>query len=127
AQALSIDQSQLEELLGDSDLRELLDAAALDEVEARLQSLDPEYRARHADGVHDLLLKLGDLSDPEIIARSESPEIVAAINELANSRRAVRVRIAGDSRYIPVEYASRYRDALGTPLPPGLAEVFLAK
>jgi ATP-dependent Lhr-like helicase len=36
------------------------------------------------------------------------------------------VRIAGDARYIPVEYASRYRDALGTPLPPGLAEIFLA-
>jgi ATP-dependent Lhr-like helicase len=38
----------------------------------------------------------------------------------------VRVRIGGESRFIPVEYASRYRDALGTPLPPGLPEVFLA-
>jgi ATP-dependent helicase Lhr and Lhr-like helicase len=127
AQALSIDQSQLEELLGDSDLRELLDAAALDEVEARLQSLEPEYRARHVDGVHDLLLKLGDLSESEIVARSETPEIATTINDLANSRRAVRARIAGDFRYIAVEYASRYRDALGTPLPPGLAEVFLGK
>jgi ATP-dependent Lhr-like helicase len=127
AQALSIDQSQLEELLGDSDLRELLDAAALDEVEARLQSLEPEYRARHADGLHDLLLRLGDLSEAEIILRSETPEVASTVGELAYSRRAVHVRIAGDSRYIPVEYASRYRDALGTPLPPGLAEIFLAK
>ena len=127
AQALSIDQSQLEELLGDSDLRELLDATALGEVEERLQSLEPDYRARHADGVHDLLLKLGDLSESEIVARSETPEIAATVSELANARRAVRVRVAGDSRYIPVEYASRYRDALGSPLPPGLAEVFLAK
>ena len=125
AQALSIDQSQLEELLGDADLRELLDSAALDEVEARLQSLDPEYRARHADGVHDLLLKLGDLSDAELAARCESPEVAATIVELTNRRRAVSVRIAGELRYIPVEYASRYRDALGTPLPPGLAEAFL--
>ena len=127
AQALSIDQSQLEELLGDSDLRELLDAAALDEVKARLQSLDAGYRARHADGVHDLLLKLGDLSEDEIIQRSETAEIAATVGELLGSRRAVRVRIAGDTRYIPVEYASRYRDALGTPLPPGLADVFLVK
>jgi ATP-dependent Lhr-like helicase len=126
AQALSIDQSQLEELLGDSDLRELLDSVALDEVELRLQSLAPDYRARHADGVHDLLLKLGDLSEAEILARSESPEVAATINDLANSRRAVRVRIAADSRFIPVEYAARYRDALGTPLPPGLAEAFLS-
>ena len=127
AQALSIDQSQLEELLGDTDLRELLDPAALDEVEARLQSLEPEYRARHIDGVHDLLLKLGDLTQSELEARSESPEVAATINELVDARRAVRVRIAAESRYIPVEYASRYRDALGTPLPPGLADVFLER
>jgi ATP-dependent helicase Lhr and Lhr-like helicase len=125
AQALSIDQSQLEELLGDTDLRELLDSTALDEVESRLQSLEPEYRARHADGVHDLLLKLGDLSELELMARSESAEVAATITELTNARRAVRVRIAGEARFIPAEYASRYRDALGTPLPPGLADVFL--
>jgi len=125
AQALSIDQSQLEELLGDTDLRELLDPSALDEVEAKLQALEPDYQARHADGLHDLLLKLGDLSDPEIAARSASPEVAATAAELTNARRAVRVRIAGEARTIPAEYAGRYRDALGTPLPPGLAEAFL--
>ena len=127
AQALSIDQSQLQELLGDTDFRELLDSAALDEVEARLQFLEADYHAKHADGVHDLLLKLGDLSDTEIMARSENAVIAATITGLTNSRRAVRVRIAGEGRYIPVEYAARYRDALGTPLPPGLAEVFVAQ
>src|SRR6202011_6050587 len=125
AQALSIDQSQLEELLGDTDLRELLDAAALDDVEAKLQALEPDYRARHADGVHDLLLKLGDLSDAEIAARCVSPEVAATAAELINARRAVRVRISGEPRTIPAEYAGRYRDALGTPLPPGLADAFL--
>ena len=45
-----------------------------------------------------------------------------AIQELAAVRRVVRVRIAGESRYIPAEYAARYRDALGTPLPPGLPD-----
>ncbi len=127
AQALSIDQSQLQELLGDSDLRELLDATALNEVEARLQSLEPDYQARHVDGIHDLLLKLGDLTAEEIRARSETAEVAASTNDLTHSRRAVLVRIAGESRYIPVEYASRYRDALGTPLPPGLAEIFLER
>jgi ATP-dependent helicase Lhr and Lhr-like helicase len=126
AQALSIDQSQLQELLGDTDLRELLDAAALDEVEATLQSLEPEYRAAHADAVHDLLLKLGDLSDSELLARSVDEDAARTISDLVDSRRAVRVRVAGEFRYIPVEYAARYRDALGTPLPPGLADVFLA-
>jgi len=125
AQALSIDQSQLEELLGDTDLRELLDGAALDEVEAKLQAQEPDYQARHADGLHDLLLKLGDLSDAEIAARCVRPEVAASVAELINARRAVRVRIAGEARTVPVEYAGRYRDALGTPLPPGLAEAFL--
>jgi ATP-dependent helicase Lhr and Lhr-like helicase len=125
AQALSIDQSQLQEILGDTDLRELLDQNAIDEVESRLQSLDSEYQARHADGVHDLLLKHGDLTESEVAARSTTPAIASTITDLTNARRAVRVRIAGESRFIPVEYAGRYRDSLGTPLPPGLAEVFL--
>src|SRR6202021_2538296 len=75
AQALSIDQSQLEEILGSVDFRELLDRAALDEVESQLQSLDADYHARHADGLHDLLLKLGDLTEPEIAARSATPAV----------------------------------------------------
>jgi ATP-dependent Lhr-like helicase len=127
AQALSIDQSQLQEILGDSDLRELLDSVALDEVESRLQALEPEYQARHADGIHDLLLKLGDLTMEEIAARSSRTEVAVSVNELVDSRRAVRVRIAGATRFVPVEFAARYRDALGTPLPPGLADVFLQR
>jgi len=125
AQALSIDQSQLEEILGNVDLRELLDQAAMDEVEAQLQALDPEYQARHEDGLHDVLLKLGDLTEAELTARCATPAVASTIAALANSRRAVRVRIAGEFRFIPVEYAARYRDAIGTPLPPGLAETFL--
>jgi ATP-dependent Lhr-like helicase len=121
AQALSIDQSQLEEILGSTDFRELLDKAALAEVEQQLQALDPDYQARHTDGLHDLLLRLGDLSLEEIQARTTG----GSIDELTAARRAVRVRIAGETRFIPVEYAARYRDAVGVPLPPGLAGVFL--
>ena len=125
AQALAIDQSQLEEILGSTDFRELLDRAALDEVEAQLQSLEPDYQARHADGLHDLLLKLGDLTKEQIGARSISPAVCESINDLVQARRALRLRIGGEYRYVPVEYAARYRDGLGAPLPPGLADVFL--
>jgi ATP-dependent Lhr-like helicase len=124
AQALAIDQSQLEEILGSADLRELLDKTALEEVESHLQALDPDYHARHADGLHDLLLRLGDLSAQEIVARCDAPE---AIGELTAVRRAVAVRIAGETRYIPAEYAGRYRDGLGVPLPPGLPGAFLER
>jgi ATP-dependent helicase Lhr and Lhr-like helicase len=125
AQALSIDQSQLQDLLGDTDLRELLDESALEEVERRLQALAPEYQGRHADGVHDLLLKLGDLSEHELAARTVNSEIAASVNELLGAQRAIRLEIAGESRYIPIEYASHYRDALGVALPAGLPDAFL--
>jgi ATP-dependent Lhr-like helicase len=127
AQALSIDASQLEELLGDTDLRELLDAAAISEVEARLQVLDPEYRVRGEDGIHDLLLRLGDLTAAEIQTRSADTDNTEALQRLSTARRILRIPLAGEHRYIAVEYAGRYRDGLGVPLPPGLAETFLER
>jgi ATP-dependent Lhr-like helicase len=127
SQALSIDQSQLEEILGSVDFRELLDKAALDEVESQLQSRDPDYHAKHADGLHDLLLKLGDLTQPEIEDRSATREVASSIQGLVQARRVLRTRIGGEPRFIPVEYAAAYRDALGIPLPPGLATAFLER
>ena len=124
AQALAIDQAQLRELLGDAELRELLDADALAEVEAQAQQLDPGYRAKSVDGVHDLLLRLGDLTLDEVTARSRV-DSRGAVDELIASRRAISVTIAGTVRILPVEYAGRYRDALGVPLPPGLPESLL--
>ena len=65
AQALTVDLARLREILGQADLRELLDPDAVSVLERRLQCLDPDRRARHADAVHDLLLRLGDLAlDP---------------------------------------------------------------
>jgi ATP-dependent helicase Lhr and Lhr-like helicase len=124
AQALSIDQSQLRELLGEAELRELLDADALAEIERQLQNLDAEHHARSVDGMHDLLLRLGDLTASEIAARSRIVP-APAIGELLRARRAITVNIAGEPRILPVEYAGRYRDALGVPLPVGLPESLL--
>ena len=124
AQALAIDQTQLRELLGEAELRELLDADALADVEAQLQQLDPDHRAKSLDGVHDLLLRCGDLTAEEIDARARLDGTTAAA-ELVRMRRAIPLPIAGESRFVPVEYAGRYRDALGVPLPPGLPESLL--
>ncbi len=125
AQALAIDQAQLRELLGDAELRELLDADALADVEAQLQQLKDEYRARTIDGVHDMLLRLGDLTVEEVAARSRV-DAARAIDELTRVGRAIAVDVHGDTRLIPIEYAARYRDALGVPLPPGLPDSLLA-
>jgi ATP-dependent helicase Lhr and Lhr-like helicase len=125
AQALSIDQDQLRELLGEADLRELLDAAAIAEVEEAAQCLAENWRARSADGIHDLCLKLGDLSREELVRRVVSADLLTQVDRLIRSRRLLELRIAGEKRLIAAEDAARYRDGLGIPLPPGLAVALL--
>ncbi|HWE87456.1 MAG TPA: DEAD/DEAH box helicase [Terracidiphilus sp.] len=125
AQALTVDQEQLRELLGEADLRELLDADAIAEVEETAQCLKENYRARSADGMHDLCLKLGDLSREELLRRVADPALLEQVDRLVRARRLLELRIAGERRLIAVEDAARYRDALGVPLPPGLAAALL--
>ncbi len=125
AQALSIDQDQLRELLGEADLRELLDADAIAEVQEAAQCLTESHRVRTPDGIHDLLLRLGDLSREELGRRVASPELLTHVDRLIRARRILELRIAGEKRVIAAEDAARYRDALGVPLPPGLAAALL--
>jgi len=125
AQALSVDQSQLRELIGDTELRDLLDGGALESLEADLQHLPERFHARSTDAVHDLLLRLGDLSRDEIAARSQAGVAETAIAELLAVRRAFEARVGGEPRLVAVEDAARYRDAIGTPLPPGLPDALL--
>ncbi|HET6955851.1 MAG TPA: DEAD/DEAH box helicase [Vicinamibacterales bacterium] len=125
AQALAVDQSQLRELLGDAELRELLDAESMDAIERQLQRIDPNYRVKSADAVHDMLLSIGDLSDAEVRERSVTADVAASVGALVEARRVLPIRIGGEPRFIAVEDAARFRDALGVPLPPGLPESLL--
>jgi ATP-dependent helicase Lhr and Lhr-like helicase len=125
AQALSVDQAQLRELLGDAELRELLDPEAIVSIERQLQHLDEKYRVRTPDGLHDLLIRIGDLTVDELQARSSMPDTAAAAALLERARRVVAIAIAGERRFIAVEDAARYRDALGVPMPRGLPEALL--
>jgi ATP-dependent Lhr-like helicase len=123
AAALSLDRDLLRELLGTEELRELLDARALDEVELSLQRLADGRRARHVDGVHDLLRELGPLREDEVAARTQG-DAAGWLESLVDERRAIRVRVAGEDRVAAVEDASRLRDALGTALPIGVPAAF---
>jgi ATP-dependent Lhr-like helicase len=125
AQALSVDQAQLRELLGDAELRELLDQDALTATERQLQHLDERYRVRTADGLHDLLIRIGDLATAEVQARSAIADTAAALADLERARRIVALPVAGDRRWVAVEDVARYRDALGIPVPPGIPEALL--
>ncbi len=98
AQALSLDRDLLRELLGQEELRDLLDPGAVEEVEAQLRG-DP----RNPDELHDVLRLRGDLRP------GEYDEAFAAI--LVAERRALSARFAGEERLIAAEDAGRYRDA----------------
>ena len=126
AQALTVDPAQLRQLLGEVELRELLDANALAELELQLQHLQPDRAARHVDAAHETLLRLGDLTRDELRARSVPDAPVDEwLLELQRDRRAVAVPLAGETRWIAAEDAGKYRDALGVVVPPGLPDAFL--
>jgi ATP-dependent Lhr-like helicase len=126
AQALSVDQAQLRELIGDAELRDLLDAGEMAAVELQLQHLEGARRARTVDAVHDLLLEIGDLTTDELSARAEPAVAALAVDQLVRARRALVLPIAGEVRYVAIEDAARYRDALEVPLPPAIPNALLA-
>jgi ATP-dependent Lhr-like helicase len=126
AAALSLDRDLLRELLGQEELRELIDPDALAEVEADLQRRSDRTRAANADSLHDVLRAVGDLTTAE--AQDRSLEAVSAnrmLQQLRDERRAVAMRIGGEERWIAAEDAGLYRDALGAVPPGGLPETFL--
>ena len=121
AAALSLDSHLLAELLGQAELRELLDPEVLTELERELQWLTEDRRIKDVEGVADLLRVLGPLTDSELAGRGAQPQWAP---ELAAARRAIQVRIAGTPHWAAIEDAGRLRDALGTALPVGVPEAF---
>jgi ATP-dependent Lhr-like helicase len=126
AGALALDRDLLRELLGQEELRELLDPAALADLELALQGLADDRRADSADHLHDLLRRVGDLSAAEVAARSV-PD--APLGEwlaiLLSTRRAATIRIGGEERWIAIEDEARYRDGVGATPPAGVPDAFL--
>ena len=123
AAALALDRDLLRDLLGAEELRELLDAGVLADLELELQCLTDGRRARSADELHDVLRRLGDLTAEEADLRCEGdagPWLAALLDE----RRAILIGIGDEQRYIAAEDAARYRDALGCSLPMGLPMAF---
>jgi ATP-dependent Lhr-like helicase len=126
AQALALDRELLAELLGEEELRELLDPAAIADLELELQGLVGGRRVRTVDGIHDLLRRVGDLRTDEVAARCDLPDAAGALKALARDRRITEVRIGGEARWVGIEDVARYRDAVGASPPPGIAETWLA-
>ena len=126
AAALSLDRELLRELLGQEELRDLIDPGALDQVESDLQFLSDMRRATSRDGLHDVLRGVGDLTTAEAGLRVvEGLDASSMLEDLRRERRAVVVRFAGEERWIDAADAGLYRDALGAAPPGGLPAAFL--
>ncbi|WP_404431094.1 DEAD/DEAH box helicase [Microbacterium lacus] len=135
AAALSVDPALLHELLGKIELRELLDPEVIAQFEREVQRTDPERRVRGVEGVADLLRLLGPLSAEEVAERLQNPETdtepasvehaATLLAELATTRRAIPVTIAGHPSFAAIEDSGRLRDALGAALPVGIPTAFV--
>jgi ATP-dependent helicase Lhr and Lhr-like helicase len=126
AAALALDRDLLRELLGQEELRELIDPEALEEVEAQLQHRTEGGLAQDRDALQQILRNVGDLTAEECAERvAEGYSAASMLEKLVAERRVAPVRIGGEERYIAAEDAGLYRDALGVPPPPGLPESFL--
>ncbi len=126
AQALTLDRNLLRDLLGQAELRELIDREVLEEVEAELAGLTDDWRARSPDELEDLLRRIGDLSESEIRERTtEDPDSDSWIRSLESQMRTVPINVAGERRFIAVTDAGLYRDALGVVPPAGLPDSVL--
>jgi len=121
AAALALDRDLLRDLLGAEELRELIDADVLADLELELQRLVEGRLARDADEAHDQLRILGPLSIDELGLRSvERAPVKEWIDQLVTERRAFLASIAGEERACAAEDAGRLRDALGVAVPVGL-------
>ncbi|MEU0489464.1 DEAD/DEAH box helicase [Nocardiopsis sp. NPDC006139] len=147
AGALALDPSLLSDLLGRTDLRDLLDPGVVAEVDGLLQRTAAPVR--DGEAAADLLRELGPLTTAEAAARGVRAEWLAALEE---EGRAVRMPLPGAveppepadgdaagpdpaaavpggggpvERWCAVEDVARLRDALGVPAPPGVARALL--
>jgi ATP-dependent Lhr-like helicase len=127
AAALSLDRDLLRELLGQEELRELIDPGALARIEEDLQYCSQRMQATSRDALCDVLRRIGDLRIEELRERVlDGLDADGLLADLENERRVLRVRIAGGERLIAADDAGLYRDALGAPPPGGLPGAFIA-
>ena len=126
AAALALDRELLRELLGQEELRQLIDPGALEQVEADLQRLSERTRAESVDALHDVLRRVGELTTEEAAMRVAAGRATTPRGCSSSSTSAARWRcaIGGERRWAAAEDAGLFRDALGAVPPSGLPEAF---
>ena len=124
AAALSLDRDLLRELLGQEELRDLIDPAALAERRGRpAVALATSGASRTRDGLHDMLRTSATSARPRWRrASSTASTRPRCCPTLRAGAARVQVRVGGEERWIDAVDAGLYRDALGVAPPGGLPE-----
>ena len=115
AAALSLDPSLLAKLLGTVELRELLDADIIAEVDASLRRVG---KASTSEQFADTLRIVGPVPLDDLASYTTVPLVSL---EQSLHGRVMRVRIGGREHIAQTLDAPLLRDALGVPVPPGVA------
>ncbi|UIZ92706.1 ATP-dependent helicase [Corynebacterium sp. CNCTC7651] len=115
AAALALDPSLLAKLLGTVELRELLDADVINEVDRNLRRVG---RAETSEQFADTLRIVGPVPVDELSEYTAVP--LNTLEQTLGPARMMLVRIGGREHVAQVLDAALLRDALGVPIPPGV-------
>ncbi|HEX6510785.1 MAG TPA: DEAD/DEAH box helicase, partial [Chloroflexota bacterium] len=105
---LGLNRDLLAEVLDAKAMRDLLEPAAIAQLEGRLQRTLPGWKAESADELMEVFLRLVDLTGQEIIERVEG-DSAPALQELLASGQVIPLppkweRQGEGTRYVPAEY-----------------------
>ncbi|WP_075725315.1 DEAD/DEAH box helicase [Corynebacterium aquilae] len=124
AAALALDPALLAQLLGDIELKDLLDPDVVLEVSALVRRTHPTRQATTPEHLIDALHTLGPIPVEElhhyVTEELFSPNLIDNLLALPG-HRVMQVRIAGREHLALTQEAALLRDALGIPAPPGVA------
>lgn len=120
AAALALDPALLASLLGTVELRDLLDPEIIAEVHDIMQRKAPHRRARTAEELIDTLRVVGPVPVTDLPEITDPPMTLEYVMEQLRGR-VMEVRIAGVEHLAQTLDAPLLRDALGIPIPPGVA------
>jgi ATP-dependent Lhr-like helicase len=112
SQYLAVNREILGEIIDLDTISSLVRPEAIDAVEHRLQCASDGTRARSAEELMEVLMRVGDLTTEEIRARCEG-DPAPMLSMLESQGRAVKIEFHDGQRWIAAEEAALYRSARG--------------
>jgi ATP-dependent Lhr-like helicase len=109
AQLLAVNREVLAGVLSPAEAARIIRPEAVESTEAELQFRTQVRRARSAEDLLEILVRVGDLSPAELSAVCASPGL---IQFLAADGRALTVDVGGEKRWIAAEDKAHYLPAV---------------